>query len=58
MIELGNIGGTVRYPFMMPLLQVERLLDGETGEGGALPSHKVLNLLAERKALAISCGRM
>jgi hypothetical protein len=30
----------------------------ETGEGRALPSHKILNLLASRKALAVCCGTM
>jgi hypothetical protein len=28
----------------------------ETGEGWTLPSHKILNLLAERKALSVHCG--
>jgi len=30
----------------------------ETGESEALPSHKILNLLADRKALAVFCGSM
>jgi hypothetical protein len=30
----------------------------EAWESGALPSHKILHLLADRKALGIRCGPM
>jgi len=30
----------------------------ETGESETLPSHNIPNLLAQRKALAVCCGRM